>query len=139
MPSTATGCSWLPAPSPTYKCSAGGGSLEAAAGIPAAGPCRWRTSSSDSFPVISFDPAKRLWTLQQRGLDFVDAERVFAGRTLEFQDVRRDYGEDRTVCLGLLQGRIVVIVYTKRTFYRYIISMRKANARAQRRFRDYVS
>ena len=89
--------------------------------------------------MISFDPAKRQWTLQQRGLDFVDAERVFAGRTLEFRDVRKDYGEERTVCLGLLQGRIVVIVYTKRSFYRHIISMRKANAREQRRFRDYVS
>ena len=31
------------------------------------------------------------------------------------------------MCLGLLQGRIVVIVYTKRSFYRHIISMRKAN------------
>jgi uncharacterized DUF497 family protein len=89
--------------------------------------------------VIRFDLAKRLWTLQQRGLDFLDAERVFAGRTLEFQDVRRDYGEERIVCLGLLQGRIVAIVYTKRSFYRHIISMRKANAREQRRFRDYVS
>jgi uncharacterized DUF497 family protein len=88
--------------------------------------------------VIRFDPAKRLRTLEQRGLDFLDAERVFAGRTLQFQDVRRDYGEERIVCLGLLQGRIVVIVYTQRSFYRQIISMRKANAREQRRFRDYV-
>jgi uncharacterized DUF497 family protein len=70
--------------------------------------------------VISFDPAKRQWTL-------------------EFLDLRRDDGEKRIVCLGLLQGRIVVIVYTKRSFYRHIISMRKANAREQRRFRDYVS
>jgi uncharacterized DUF497 family protein len=50
--------------------------------------------------VIRFDPAKRQWTL-------------------EFQDVRRDYDEDRRVCLGLLQGRIV-ITYTKRSFYRHI-------------------
>jgi uncharacterized DUF497 family protein len=88
--------------------------------------------------VISFDPAKRQWTLQQRGLDFLDAERAFASRKLEeFQDVRRDYGEERIVCLGLLQGRIVGIVYTQRSFYRHIISMRKANAREQHRFRNY--
>ncbi|MDA0886876.1 MAG: BrnT family toxin [Cyanobacteria bacterium] len=43
------------------------------------------------------------------------------------------------MCLGLLQGRIVVIVYTMRSFYRHIISMRKANAREQRRFRNFVS
>ncbi len=88
--------------------------------------------------MISFDPAKRLRTLEQRGLDFLDAERVFAGRTLEFQDARRDYGEERSVCLGLLQGRVVVIVYTQRSFCRHIISLRKANAREQRRYRDYV-
>nr|WP_233132786.1 BrnT family toxin [Synechococcus sp. MW101C3] len=58
---------------------------------------------------------------------------------MQFQDVRRDYGEERIECLGLLQGRIVVIVYTKRSFDRHFISMRKANAREQRRFRDYVS
>ncbi len=75
--------------------------------------------------MIRVDPAKRLRSLQQRRLDFLDAERVFDGRTLEFQDVRRDLGEEPIVCLGLLQGRIV--------------SMRKANAREQRHFRSYVT
>ena len=70
--------------------------------------------------MLRFDPAKRQWTL-------------------ESQDDRWDYGEVRTMCLGLLQGRIVVIVYTMRSFYRHIISMRKANAREQRRFRNFVS
>jgi uncharacterized DUF497 family protein len=36
--------------------------------------------------VISFDPAKRLRTLEQRGLDFLDAETVFAGPTIKFPD-----------------------------------------------------
>ncbi|MCT0202898.1 BrnT family toxin [Synechococcus sp. CS-603] len=89
--------------------------------------------------MISFDPAKRLRTVEQRGLDFLDAERVFSGPTLEFQDVRRDYGEERIVCLGLLERRLVVIVYTKRSSHRQIISMRKANAREQLRFRLYFS
>jgi uncharacterized DUF497 family protein len=89
--------------------------------------------------VIRFDPLKRLRTLEQRGLDFLDAERVFAGRTLEFEDRRRDYGEVRTVCLGLLEGRMVVIIYTQRSFFRQIISMRKANAGEQLRFRHHFS
>ena len=89
--------------------------------------------------VIRFDPLKRLRTLEQRGLDFLDAERVFAGPTLEFEDRRRDYGEDRTVCLGLLDGRMVLIIYTQRSFFRQIISMRKANAKKQLRFRHHFS
>ena len=89
--------------------------------------------------MIRFDPLKRLRTMEQRGLDFLDAESVFAGPTLEFEDRRRDYGEIRTVCLGLLAGPMVVIIYTQRSFFRPIISMRKANAREQLRFRHHFS
>ena len=84
--------------------------------------------------MISFDAAKRLRTLEQRGLDFLDAESVFAGPTIEVPDRRRDYGEDRTVCVGWLRGRAVIVVYTERNGIRHIISMRKANEREQRRF-----
>jgi uncharacterized DUF497 family protein len=34
---------------------------------------------------ITFDPAKRKTTLAERGLDFADAGRVFAGVTLEVE------------------------------------------------------
>jgi uncharacterized DUF497 family protein len=84
--------------------------------------------------VISFDPAKRLLTLEQRGLDFHDAEIVFAGPTIELPDRRRDYGEVRIICIGRLRGRVVIVVYTERNGIRHIISMRKANDREQRRF-----
>lgn len=88
--------------------------------------------------MISFDPAKRLRTLEQRGLDFLDAEDVFAGPTIESPDRRRDYGEVRIVCLGLLRGRAVIVVYTERNDTRHIISMRKANEREQRRFLPHL-
>lgn len=84
--------------------------------------------------MISFDPAKRLRTLEQRGLDFLDAETVFAGPTIELPDRRRDYGEVRIICIGRLRGRVVIVVYTVRNGIRHIISMRKANDREQRRF-----
>jgi uncharacterized DUF497 family protein len=31
---------------------------------------------------ISFDPAKRDWTLRERGLDFLDAAEVFDGSSM---------------------------------------------------------
>jgi uncharacterized DUF497 family protein len=89
--------------------------------------------------VISFDPAKRLRTLEHRGLDVLDAERVFAGPSLEYQDRRRDDGEIRMICMGLLAGRLVIIAYTKPSFCRQIMSMRKANAIEQIRYRHYFS
>ena len=82
---------------------------------------------------ISFDPDKRAQTLADRGLDFADAVRVFEGMTLEVEDTRRDYGEPRIVCFGLLAGRMVVVGYTPRGAGRHIFSMRKANAREKAR------
>ena len=82
---------------------------------------------------ISFDPAKSSKTLAERGLDFADAEAVFAGVTLEVEDTRKNYGETRIVCYGFLAGRMVVVGYTPRGADRHVFSMRKANEREQAR------
>ena len=82
---------------------------------------------------ITFDPEKRVATLEERGLDFADAVEVFAGLTAEIEDTRKDYGETRIICFGLLRGRLVQVVYTPRDAGRHIISMRKANAREKAR------
>jgi uncharacterized protein len=82
---------------------------------------------------VTYDPEKRERTLRERGLDFEDAAVVFAGVTLEVEDTRKDYGEDRIICFGLLAGRMVVVGYTPRGADRHVFSMRKANAREQAR------
>lgn len=82
---------------------------------------------------VTFDSAKREKTLAERGLDFVDASLVFAGVTIEIEDTRRNYGETRIICYGLLEGRIVVLGYTSRGADRHVFSMRKANEREQAR------
>ena len=83
--------------------------------------------------VLTFDPAKREKTLSDRGLDFADAAAVFTGVTLEIEDTRRNYGETRIICYGLLEGRMVVVGYTPRGADRRIFSMRKANEREKAR------
>ena len=88
--------------------------------------------------AITFDAAKRVKTLAERGLDFADAELVFAGVTLEVEDTRRDYGEKRIVCYGLLERRMVVLGYTPRGADRHIFSMRKANEREQARIAPFL-
>ena len=82
---------------------------------------------------VTCDPEKRERTLEERGLDFEDAEVVFAGVTLEVEDTRKEYGEVRIICYGLLAGRMVVVGYTPRGADRHVFSMRKANAREQAR------
>jgi uncharacterized protein len=83
---------------------------------------------------IEFDPAKRDRTLAERGLDFARAAEVFAGRHYTAPDERAGYGEPRYVTLGLLDRRMVIMVWTPRGAVRRIISMRKANEREQARY-----
>ena len=84
---------------------------------------------------ITFDPIKRGRTLAERGLDFAQAKEVFAGKTFTREDDRFDYGEDRWITVGLLDQRMVVVVWTQRGKTRHVISMRKANEREQARYR----
>lgn len=83
---------------------------------------------------IDFDEAKRARTLRERGLDFASVAEVFAGRHFTAEDVRVNYGERRFITAGLLDGRLVVVVWTPRGDVRRIISMRKANEREQARY-----
>ncbi len=85
---------------------------------------------------ITFDRAKREETLRERAIDFVDAQHVFAGLTLNAVDRRRDYGEMRVQTIGYLAGRMVMVVWTPRGGGRHVISMRKCNDREQARYRD---
>ncbi len=82
---------------------------------------------------ITFDPSKRDKTLADRGLDFADAALVFTGFTIELEDIRKNHGESRIICYGLLEGGMVVVGYTPRRTARHIFSMRKANEREQTR------
>ena len=73
--------------------------------------------------------------LQKHGLSFEDAEVVFSGPCVTFEDDRFDYGETRFITLGELAGRVVVIAHTPRPGATRIISMRKAKHREQEIYR----
>jgi uncharacterized DUF497 family protein len=83
--------------------------------------------------AITYDPTKRAEALETRGLDFEDAALVFAGPTFEAEDLRKNYGEKRIICFGMLRDRMVVVGYTPRGADRHVFSMRKANDREQAR------
>ena len=83
---------------------------------------------------IEFDKAKRDRTLAERGLDFAQAADVFSGHHFTAEDNRGEFSELRYITVGLLNGRMVIIVWTPRGEVRRIISMRKANEREQAKF-----
>jgi len=78
---------------------------------------------------FSWSETKLHADLDAHGLDFADAERVFAGLTFTFEDDRFEYGERRFVTLGLLDGIPVSLVHTETSHEIRVISFRKATAR----------
>jgi uncharacterized DUF497 family protein len=85
---------------------------------------------------VEFDPDKRAITLAERGLDFLDAPMVIGNAVDTLPDTRLDYPEDRLVTFGRLLERLVVVVWTPVEDGIRVISMRKANDREQRRYRN---
>jgi hypothetical protein len=77
--------------------------------------------------VLTWDEPKRQANLAKHGLDFADAEKVFAGPMVSFEDNRADYGEQRMIGVGLLDYLVVLIVHVEKDETIRIISMRKAD------------
>ena len=86
--------------------------------------------------MFEWDEKKSAENLLKHGLAFDDAETVFAGQCVTFEDARCDYGEQRFITLGALEGRVVVIAHTLRGDRTRIISMRKANSREQKAYQE---
>ncbi len=76
---------------------------------------------------FTWDESKRQANIAKHGLDFADAERVFAGPMVLFEDDRADYGEQRMIGVGLLDYLVVLIVHVETDEIIHIISMRKAD------------
>lgn len=83
------------------------------------------------------DETKRQATLRTRGLDFADVARIEWDAAIVLDDDRRDYGERRQVCLGLLHGQLVVEAYTFRDEALRVISMRRASRRERKTYDQY--
>ncbi|MBD2624872.1 BrnT family toxin [Trichormus variabilis] len=88
---------------------------------------------------FEWDEAKRLANIRKHGIDFIDALSVFNGDTVTVEDDRYDYGEQRFVTFGLLQGRVIAVVYTERSNRTRIISARKATNYEQRTYFEQIS
>ncbi|MDK2756974.1 MAG: BrnT family toxin [Blastomonas fulva] len=87
---------------------------------------------------ISYDEAKRLWTLQNRGLDFRDVHLIFDDIHVDLPDDRRRYPEPRMQTYGYLGARLVMFAWTETAAGIRVISMRKCNDREKRKFAEWL-
>lgn len=88
---------------------------------------------------FSWDARKSATNLKARGFDFDFASLIFDGPTLEKEDRRHDYGERRTIAVGLAQGIALTVVYTDRPHpdrdtERRVISARRSNRHERQAF-----
>ena len=88
---------------------------------------------------FEWDDAKSEDCFVRRGFDFAYALRVFFDpRRIVVEDRRWDYGEDRYKVLGMIEGRVYVVIYTVRGSALRIISARKANAKEYRNYEHHT-
>jgi hypothetical protein len=78
--------------------------------------------------------AKRLSNLAKHLIDFRDAVRLFAGpHTIQRSD---RYSEERWIATGLVDGRLVAVVFTYRGHRVRLISARPAGRRERQAYRQ---
>ncbi|PSF27377.1 hypothetical protein C7H19_24990 [Aphanothece hegewaldii CCALA 016] len=75
---------------------------------------------------FEWDEKKRWSNLKKHGIDFADAYQIFSGDILEIEDQRSNYGEERFLAIGVLDGQVLAVVYTLRGEQIRLISARKA-------------
>jgi len=88
---------------------------------------------------FEWDEDKRQANIEKHGIDFANIQAFFTNPIVECVDNRRDYGETRIILLGIIDNRVLCIVYTLRGSACRIISARKANQREQRTYNQSLS
>ena len=81
---------------------------------------------------FEFDPAKNERNIQERGISFASSAEFDWTTALVLRSDRT--GEARYMAVGEIEGRLHVLVYTKRGQALRIISLRRANSREVKRY-----
>ncbi len=88
---------------------------------------------------FEWDEQKRKTNIRKHGFDFRDAFKVFDSPMLVAPDDRQDYGEDRYIGIGMLESRIVVVIFTECDDDNIrIISMMKALTHERIRYEQHL-
>ncbi len=88
---------------------------------------------------FEWDQQKNQINIAKHDLDFSDAPRVFRLSLRISLNERQNYGEDRWIGIGMLDRRVVVIVFTEPDEQTIrIISLRKALPYERKRYEQFL-
>jgi uncharacterized protein len=86
---------------------------------------------------FEWDDAKAAKNLADHGVSFETAARAFDDAfAIEWQDERESYDEDRFILLGMVDERILFVVFSVRNGRTRIISARGAEPREKRKYHE---
>lgn len=82
---------------------------------------------------FAWDPTKNERNIEKHGIDFVRAKEIF-GAPYWSQRSDRD-GEKRWIAVGPLDGRLITVIYTRRSGRIRLISARRARTNEREEYR----
>ena len=86
---------------------------------------------------LEWDETKNQSNIAKHGVSFEDAKLIFDGFTLSVVDERHDYGEERVISLGMIDGiAVVLVVHTDRQGICRIISARPTKKAERKRYEE---
>jgi uncharacterized DUF497 family protein len=83
---------------------------------------------------FEWDPAKRLTNLVKHGLDFADVPRLNWDEVTILEDRRFAYGEKRYWAVGVLDGYLHMVAFTRQENIVRVISFRRASRKERMRY-----
>lgn len=83
---------------------------------------------------LEWDENKREQNIQLRNVDMVYAALIFEGEHLTKVDSRKDYGEERLISLGMVDGECFVVVHTERDGVTRLITAWKGGRSERRQY-----
>jgi len=84
---------------------------------------------------FEWDLAKEAANVAKHGITFTDATSVFDDPHVLTEDsTKPEYGEERSLAIGEVAGRLATVVYTDREQRRRIISARRARKNERERY-----
>jgi uncharacterized protein len=86
--------------------------------------------------LFEWSEQKRLENLSKHGIDFVDAKEIWQGEVLEVPSEQHEHWEQRYIAYGVLEGRIIAVVFTWRGEARRLISARRARRHERQDYQD---
>ncbi len=82
---------------------------------------------------FEWDEKKRIATIEKHAIDFRDASAIFLG--LHVTIAAHSFFEQREIAVGLLEEKLVAVIYTKRGERFRLITVRRARESERRAYR----